>query len=174
MLSQEMIKAPYYPSVFYTQRLTPFGAIETSHPDLYTQPISGKKILRVDALAAVATEQYCGESILQTEEVRSLAYKLFSGNCTDEVFQKLLVSFYVKHPQFMNYVDEKVQFGDESQTIVTRLIKPIRDAITEYSNDVLYKINHSGGKVVMTTHDYIYAIFKHDKLPLINHSKVIV
>jgi hypothetical protein len=170
---KDATKAPFYPSIYYRETRTIFGAIETDHPDLYTRPLFDKKILIVDTLAAISTQNMWGESILSSEETRNLAYQLVSGSCSEEKLQRLMASFYAKHKKFTDYVDNAFHFGDKSTTLLTRIVRPARQAIAEYTENALLEIGRTGGRVVMLTHDYVYATYRHANLPTFEHSRVI-
>jgi hypothetical protein len=165
---QDATKAPYYPSIYYQEKRTIFGAIETDYPDLYTRPLFDKRILQIDTLAAL--EPLWGEGIFQSRE---LTYKMVSGSCGEEHFKRLLQSYYGKHKKFTDYVDNAFHFGDRNTTLITRIIRPARQAIKDYADAALVEIDRSGGRVVMLTHDYIYATYRHSNLPTFARSNII-
>ena len=148
------MSVPYYPNLCVTQRETRFGAIETSHPTLYKNPIPGKKIYEVDMLECL--KEIWGDNILLA---RSLTYKLVSGSCSDDEYRALLSSYYRKYAAFTNYVNSALLFGDRSVPKITKLVVPARTLINSYTDKALIQIKDSGAKFLMRTHDYVYCSF---------------
>lgn len=164
---QEM-KAPYYPSIYYQKTQTRFGAVETNYPNLYQNPLPGKLILEVDTLSAL--EELWGDRIFLNRE---LTYKLVSGACEESQYQKLLTSYYVRHAKFTSYVDEAVSFGDSNISLLTRIVRPAREVIDREIERTVAKIQEQGGKIVMITHDFVYATFKHKDIPTFKRARII-
>lgn len=146
-----MSQAPYYPRIEVTENVTRFGAIETTVPQLYKNPISGKVIYEIDTLEIL--KEIWGANILMS---RDYTYKLVSGSCSDEEYRRLLQSYYKKFAAFSNYVNAAFLFGDPGTARIRRLTEPARKLIDSYSDLVIAEVDAKGAKLLMRTHDYIY------------------
>ena len=117
--------------------------------------------MEIDSLSCL--KDMWGDSILLN---RSLIYKVVSGNYdTEEQYRNIILSLCAKHPSFANYVDNAVIFGDKNIPLITRLIKPARAAIDEYTTSTCKLAENNGGRIIMYTHDYIYVLYKHSNIP---------
>jgi hypothetical protein len=161
-------KAPYYPGVYYTTKVTPFGALETDYATLYDTRIDGRTIMKVDCLGAI--RRFLGDNVYRD---RKRLYKLLSGSCSEKELRDLLTSFYVKYNSFANYTDDAIIFGGDEKTTLTKVIEPLRNLVDKEIMNVSIIIEKSGGKIAMVTHDYVYAIFSHTVLPDIENAVVI-
>lgn len=139
------------------RQTTPFGAVED--PSLL-QGLPEKGVLRVDTLSCL--KEIWGDNILMG---RQHLYRLVSGKVSDAEFQELLVSYYKRYSAFANYVDEKYLFGDTNIPLVTRIIKPAREAIGEYTKTVMRVGRIYSGTYLGNHQDFVYLAFTSDLLP---------
>lgn len=154
-------KAKYYPRVDVQEYITRFGAKETNCPDLYKTPVpsnSTSAIASIEVDALKVLEMYWGENILQN---RDRVYKLVSGTCEDDdELRSIVGSLYNTYASFKNYVDRIVLFEPEGAPVMSLLIKPMREKINERIEAIEKKVEREGGKVVLESHDYVYATFR--------------
>lgn len=165
----QSIKTPYYPNKQLFMKVTPFGAIVVfPESDIYDKPIPGKVIMKIDAVKYL--DEIWGDACVRN---RSYAYRIISGDCSDTLFRDTIVSMYKRFQGFASYVDTQWKFGDRTQTEMTRIIKPARDHVDSSISGIKERIEQSGGKFLLCTHDYVYAAYSHDSLPDIKHAEVI-
>lgn len=150
------VKAPYYPNIFYNEKKTLFGMIETDHPQLYEKKVissTGTIIYSARLDMLVALEDLWGENILMA---RSHTYKIISGNCSDEEFRSILISYVKRYSAFQNYVLSKYLFESDDNNLVRAIIVPAIQEINKYKNYLLRVVENNSCRVVMETNGYLY------------------
>lgn len=154
------VKLPYYPKLNAQQKETRFGAIEITPADIYTQPIEGKKIIRVDLL-------YCLRDTVGPECFinRKFLYYILSGEPESCTVEELFASFYRRYPTLRTYVNDCYYFRNPEVPIVDRCVLPLRKKVNEYKDEMMQLLSSNGGKYLALSRDYLYYAFN-DKLQL--------
>lgn len=130
-------------------------------PEVYNKPIPNKIILRIDTLD-------CLRSLLGDEcyMYRDFLYAILAGEDPVYDVNKLLASFYRKYPKFTEYVNDKYFYGNDSESMVDKVLKPLREKVNEYRAERVNYITGVGGKYLIQTHDFLYfAFMPYAKLP---------
>lgn len=148
--------------------MTRFGVSESPLKYHFDQPLEGRHILRVDTLAVL--KQVWGENILMS---RDPVYSLVSCNVDDDTYRNILTSYYYRFAAFANYVDEKYLFAGDDTPLITRLIKPVRELIDDYTIAVTKRVQERNGSLLLRSHDYLYFEFKTAKYPVVDEGKII-
>lgn len=150
--------AMYYPQIALTEKMTLYGAVESNMPTLYDKPLTNYNypILKVDLL--IPCGDRWGKNIMTS---RDLLYILVSHGCdvTTEEYSKIFQSYYRKYATFANYVTNITMFGDSSIPWIYRVMRPIRESIECYKQEVDTMVRSAAGtkvKFLMHTHDYVY------------------
>ena len=163
------VKLPYYPKIEATMRETRFGAMEISVPEIYDKPVSGKVIVKIDCLN-------CLRELLGNDcfICRELLYTILAGEHPLYNVNDVFASYYRKYANVTAYVNDMYYYGDDSIPILERCILPLRDKVNTYKDDLFQLLNDSGGKYLISTHDYLYfAFLPNAKLPEIKGAEII-
>lgn len=153
-MSEQTVRATYYPSLTLTIGETRFGSKKLLAPsNPYVCPLKNKKrIIRVDALECL--RNIWGDSILLNREN---IYKLVSGDTDDKTYRKLLCSYYRSHSSFSNYISYVMLYGDRNVPFITRFTHSVRDYIQSYIQSVEEVVySTSGSKFLLYDHEYLY------------------
>ncbi len=134
---------------------TPFGVPELDNPKVYDNPIPNKVILKVDLLELLK-DRFDEPCFI----CRDIMYALFSGSHGFYDCNQIFYSYYKKFPSFRRIINDAYYYGDDSIPLFERVVLPIREELNKYMYYVITGLKDSGGKYLVSTHDYVYFAFK--------------
>ena len=145
------VKLPYYPQIQAIMSVSPFGVQEINLKDIYNHPIPNKTVVRIDLLESL--RDTLGDACMFN---RDILYRMCSGgdNC-----EALLLSYYRKFRTVRSLVNEQYFYYDDTAPINDRIFKSLREIINAYGAEVMDKMEASGGKYLVSTHDFVYFAF---------------
>lgn len=138
---------------------TPFGVMEIDKPTVYDTPIPNRIIYRLDLLAILhdRLDDQCFDC-------RVLLYNMLAGNHGKYDCNEIFLSYYRKFASFRKLVNDAYYYGDENATLFDRVVKPLREEINMYAEEMHRKLDSVGGKYLISTHDKLYYGFKYREM----------
>ena len=153
-MSEQTVRAIYYPSLYLTIGETRFGSKKLLAPsNPYDKPLkNAKNLVRVDMLECL--RNIWGDSILLNREN---IYRLVSGDADDATYIKTLSRYYLSHAAFANYVSSIMLYGNRNEPFITRFTQETRKYLDSYVNKVDSEVfKYGGSKFLLHDHEYRY------------------
>ena len=117
--------------------------------------MSGRFVIKVDTLKCLTP--LIGDEVFNE---RDSLFDIVSGETEEGIYNELVSSFYNKYKGFMSYVNDRYFYGDDMVPIIERSVLPLRQKVDEYSKELSTKLSNMGGKFLISTHDYLYYMFR--------------
>lgn len=154
-MSEQVVKAIYYPTVYLTLDETRFGSKRLRQPaNPYVEPLKNKKILvKIDLLEGL--KEVWGESILIA---RDNIYKIVSGDVDDDTYHKLVCTYYRTHSSFANFIDYCYMSRSQEEPFIKKFVEETRAVVRNYGLLVedLVMNKYGGNKFLLEDHEYRY------------------
>lgn len=139
-----------------TTKQTAFGAFESDLPYLYERPLDQGTIIKVDCLQAIQ----CRIDETICVEFRDQLYAILAGTLPNEEYRNLFEYFYSEYPKFKHHVDSASIFKDGELNLLTTTVSPLRKIVDLEISRVLEIARLTKGVHLMTTHDYVYILYR--------------